>query len=163
MALEINQFKQGTTKGKVDQALSPSNTSAIIDETEAGELKAGDPVVIVPGVKKGVPAVVKATAVTDDIFGFIAYDLKSQSFKKGDRIEVAFAQGSVIVLEAAKAIDRWVDVILDVTDPANIKVTDTVAGGETIVGRTYDGAKGDEDLIRVWINLPGVAAATPSP
>ena len=86
-----------------------------------------------------------ATSEADDIFGFLPYEVRKNSYVAGDFIRVASFFG-VMKMEASAAIVRGAD--LEIL-PAGNKVS-TKAGG-TSIGRALDIAAADGDLIRVLI------------
>jgi len=102
----------------------------------------------------GVPKVKEIAANSDDIFGFVAYTQKDQSFPVGAKVEICFFRGAVMIMEALSAISR--NAQLAVVISGN-KVAE-IDSGQTIIGRALDSAAADGDLIRVLIDLPGVQA-----
>lgn len=104
MTQNINQFAQSAERGQVALLNADSFTlDAVIDQSETGALAAGDAVKIVSTSTK-IPHVVKATAETDDIFGYIAYNpVRNAGLVAGDRITVAIT-GAIIYLLAGGAI-----------------------------------------------------------
>lgn len=153
MTISPNQFSQSPVQGQLDLQFDPSTISCQIDSTSAGDLPAGQAVKIYDSAG-GVPKVVEVAADTDDVFGFINYDIKSQSFSAGDKCEVSMGRGNVMYMTASAAIARWAQVMVVV---ASDKVA-TATSGKRVIGRALDKASADGDLIRVWIDLPGALA-----
>lgn len=104
MTQNINQFAQSAERGQIALLNADSFTlDAIIDNTEAGALAAGDPVKIVASSSK-IPHIVKANAETDDIFGFIVCNpVKNAGLVAGERVTVAIT-GAFIYLVAGGSI-----------------------------------------------------------
>lgn len=153
MSLNISQFGQSTVQGAMDLAINPSIISGEIDVSSAGNLVAGQSVKMVDSVG-GVPKFVECAADTDDVYGFLVYDIKTKLFNAYSRVEVAAMRNSVMYMTASAAIARNAKVMIVVSGS---KVA-TATSGKTIVGRALDKAAADGDLIRVTIDLPGSAA-----
>lgn len=151
MAQQPNQFGMTGQKGLMDLQFNPSVISCEIDASEAGTLLHGQAVKIVDSAG-GIPKVIAAASDTDDVFGFIKYDMKSQGSKAYDKVEVAIARNSVMYMEAGGAIARGGKVMILV---AGQKVVAAVGSGKHTVGRTLDKSSADGTLVRVMIDLPG--------
>lgn len=154
MALNISQFAMSTVQGAIDLTVGVRSVlSAQISSTSAGGLIAGQAVKLVDAAG-GVPDVVECAAASDDVFGFIAYSIKDQTFAPLAKAEIAFGRGAVMYMTASEAIAPGEKVAIVV---ASKKIA--VAGaGDMIVGRALDKAAADGDLIRVMIDLPGSLA-----
>lgn len=146
-----NQFEQSVIKGLVDQRQNPSVLSARVKNDEATPLKAAQAVTMVDSAG-GAPEVTAATDDADDIWAFVVFNQKQFEFPKETELEVAFARGSVIYMEASEAIARDAEIAIVVADQ-KIK---TAAATDRIIGRALDKASGDGQLIRVTIDLHGV-------
>ena len=153
MAQNINQFAQGPQKGEVDLRLGGSVVACQVDVTSAGGLVPGQAVKMVDSLG-GVPKVVECAADSDDVFGFIAYNIKNKFFAALDYVEVAAMRNSVMYMESSAAVARFAKVMIVL---AGSKVA-TATTGKTIVGRAYDKATASGALIRVVIDLPGTLA-----
>lgn len=148
----INQFAQAPFLGQLDLKVGPTNVVAVqIDATQATGLYAGSAVKIVDSVD-GVPKVVGCAAESDEVLGFIAYDIKSKVYVAGDRAELVMAGGCVF-LYATEAIARGVQVVLDLSSLGSVQ---GAAGetGSTIVGWAYDKATAYGQIIRVMVSTP---------
>lgn len=154
MTLYPNQFEQDIVKGALDLAFNPLTVSCMISSNEVATLVAGDAVTIENGYG-GVPRVLKATADSDKVFGFVVRNLKKSSLVANDFAEVAL-HGNVIYLEAGAAIARGALVSIVA---ATSKVT-TQTGALPASGYAYDKAGADGDLIRVYVLTPVVNSAT---
>jgi hypothetical protein len=153
MAQALNQFLQSVEKGMLDLSIGTrSVVSCQVSSTSAG-LIPGQAVKLVD-IKGGIPDVVEIAADTDDVFGFVAYNLKDQSFSAGMKVEVAFFRAAIMYMEASAAIVPYAKVMAVVTGQ---KVA-TATTGKTIIGRALDKAAASGELIRVMIDLPGSAA-----
>lgn len=150
MALNQNQFALIPIQGMMDLRFNPAVISAQIDTSSAGGLVAGQPVKMVDSAG-GVPKVVECAADTDDVYGFLVYDLKQTVFAIGAPVEVACMRDNVMFMTASAAIARnaQVEIVL-----SGVKVA-TAASGKRIVGRALDKAAANGDVIRVTIDLPG--------
>lgn len=153
MTLNINQFALTPVQGQLDLQPEGATISCQIDASSAGNLVAGQAVKIVDNAG-GVPKVVEAAADSDDIFGFLNYDVKDNDYDAGTQVEVSFFRGNIMFMTASAAIARNAKVMVVVSGS---KVA-TRAGGGICIGRAIDKAAADGDLIRVVIDLPGVAS-----
>ncbi len=153
MTLNINQFAQTPIQGMLDLHFNGQTISAQLDSTSAGSLLPGQAVKVVDSAG-GVPKVVECAADTDDVFGFINYDIKSKLFNAGDRVELSAMRNNVMYMTASAAIARNAKVMVVI---ASTKVA-TATTGKTIIGRAFDKALADGDLIRVTVDLPGTTA-----
>ena len=145
-----NQFKQSGEKGLLDMKYNPSVMSVEIDVTSAGGLLPGQAVKMVDSAG-GIPKVVECADDSDDIFGFIVYDIKSRSFSAYDKCEIVFGVMSVMYMQSSAAIARNAKVMVVL---AGQKVA-LATSGNTIIGRALDKATAADQLIRVLVMLPG--------
>lgn len=145
MAQSLNQFNQTPEKGQADLLTQPNTIPCQVKSDESVALVPGQAVVLAD-VAGGAPVVTLADADTDEVFGFVYYDFKDNSFAAGDHVEIAGA-GNVIWLEASAAIARGVRVQYVVTGQ---KVA-TAVNAKTVVGIALDKAAADGDLIRVLV------------
>ncbi len=148
-----NQFAQTPEQGQLDLMVGGNVVSCQVDAGQATALVAGQAVKMVDSAG-GIPKVIACAADEDDVFGFVIYDIRRSSFPALSKIEVAFFRGSVMYMTAGAAIPRNGQVMIV---PGTIKVV-TVTATNRIVGRAYDKAAADGDLIRVVIDLPGALA-----
>lgn len=154
MAISMNQFALEAIKGMVDLKVGPANiVAAEIDSSSAGGLVPGQAVKIV-STAGGIPNVVECSAASDDVFGFIAYDIKDTTFSAGDKVEIAFARGTCMYMEASAAIAANAQVMVVLSGQKVATATAT----NRIVGRAFDRAGASGELIRVIIDLPGAIA-----
>lgn len=153
MAQTMNQFNQAPVQGMLDLRFNPNTISCAIDVSSAGSLVPGTAVKVVDNAG-GVPKVVECAADTDDVFGFINYNIKNAKFNAYDAVEISAFRDNVMYMTAGAAIARNAKVEIVV---ASVKVI-TATSGKTIVGRAYDKAAADGDIIRVVIDLPGTTA-----
>lgn len=153
MAQNINQFAQTPVQGMMDLMLNPAVVSAQIDTTSAGGLVPGQAVKMVDSAG-GIPKVVECAADTDDVYGFIVYDIKSSVYAVGDKVEVASMRDNCMYMTSSAAIARNASVEIVISGQ---KVA-TAATGKRIIGRAFDKATGANQLIRVVIDLPGTLA-----
>lgn len=149
-----NAFVQAPTQGDVDLRNGSGQTiAAEIDASSAGSLVPGQAVKVVDSVG-GVPKVVECAANSDDVYGFINFNLKDRLYNAYDKVELSAMRNNVMYMTAAEAISRGGKVMIVVTGS---KVANR-AGGGICIGRAFDKAVNVGDLIRVTIDLPGVAS-----
>lgn len=151
-----NQFTVSAFLGMLDLRFNPSTISAQIDASQATALIAGMAVKIVDSAG-GIPKVVGCAANSDQVFGFINYDIKSQQFLAGDKVEIS-QSGNVMFLVSVGAIARGVRVQLDLSYQGGVK-TITGSSGANIVGYAVDKASAAGQLIRVRLSSPEFAFA----
>lgn len=151
--LQLNQFNQIPVQGQLDLHFNPQTISCEVDSSELGSLVPGQAVKMVDS-DGGVPKVVAAALNSDDIFGFINYNLKDKTYVAGEAVELSFFKGNVMQMTASAAIARNAKVAVVIAD----KEVVTASGGMTIVGRALDKATAADQLIRVIIDLPGATA-----
>lgn len=149
-----NQFNQSPIQGQAGLGRQPSTISAQIDVSSAGGLIAGQAVKLVPTAAPGVPHVVECADDSDDVYGFINYNIRNATFKAYDSVELSAFRGNYMWMTAAGAITQGADVMIVI---ASKKVT-TATSGNRIIGKAFDQAAADGDMIRVYINLPGALA-----
>lgn len=151
MAQLPNQFTQAAVKGMMDLRINPNIVSCQMDSSSAGGIIAGQAVKIVDSAG-GIPKVVECAADSDDVFGFVVYNIRKATFAALDAVEIAVNRGNVMYMEASAAIARGAKVMILVTGS---KVLTATGATKMIVGRAYDKAVNAGDLIRVTIDLPG--------
>lgn len=149
-----NQFSQAGVVGMLDQKFNYNTKEAQIDSSETGTLKPGQAVKIVDSAG-GIPKVVAITANTDEVWGFINFSNKDQSFVAGDKCGIS-QKGNVMWMIATAAIARGVQVTVDKTYVGGVQ---TKNSGDRIVGHTYDKATAAGQLIRVELAVPSFTTA----
>ena len=144
MTQNVNQFGMSLEKGLL--TLSKDNLfDAKIDDTSIEIIPSGSAVKITDTTDAQI-TVDLATAAADDIFGFVVYESRKNSFAAKDFVRVACIN-SVMQMEASAAIARGASVEIL---PAGEKVVTRTTG--TVIGRALDKASADGDLIRVLIS-----------
>jgi len=150
----MNQFAQAPVQGMLDlKSAAAPVISCQLDSSTAGGILPGVAVKLVD-VAGGIPNVVECAANTDNVFGFIAYNVKDQSYDSGDKMEIMYGHDGIMYMTAAAAIAVGASVMIV---PASDKVI-TATTGKVIAGFALDKAAADGDLIRVVVNLPGALA-----
>jgi len=149
-----NQFQQSSIVGMLDLRFNPNTVAVMIDVSEAATLYAGQAVKMVDSAG-GIPKVVACSADTDQVLGFINYNIKNIGFVAGDACEISMA-GNCQFLYATAAIARGVQVVVDLTTIGGVKAV-SGSGGESIVGWAFDKASNPGDLIRVMVTTPSFA------
>lgn len=99
-----NQFALAPYLGQLDLHFNGDTISATFDPAGTGTLVAGQAVKFSTNVS-GDPLVVPSTSPSDDVCGYVNYDIKSQVFVPGSRMEISMA-GNVMYLYAALAVNR---------------------------------------------------------
>jgi hypothetical protein len=150
-----NAFAQSAQLGMVDMRYSLNTVAVQIDASQSTALYAGSAVKMYDSAD-GVPKVVGCTASTDNVLGFINYDIKTVAFTAGMAAEISMA-GNFIYLYSTTAIARGVQVTLDVTSPGGVA---TVTAPNRIVGWAFDKASAAGQLIRVVLSTPSFAVAS---
>lgn len=150
MSQILNQFSQNVEQGELSLALNTNTIAAQVYESESAPLVAGQAVKIVDTAGE-TPIVTAVTADTDDVFGFVNYNQKDQSYGAGERLEISYFRGNVMWMTASAAIARNAQVMVVVSGN---KIA-TATSAKRIIGRLLDKATGDNDLVRVVIDLPG--------
>lgn len=145
-----NQFIQTTEQGVMDLRINPTVMSCVVDSASAA-LIPGQAVKMVDSAG-GAPKVTAVAADTDDIFGFVTFDIRHATYAPGEAVEIAFGAGSVMYMTSSAAVARNAQVMVLV---AGSKVLTAAGSGKRVVGRAIDKAAGANALIRVYINLPG--------
>jgi hypothetical protein len=152
-----NQFAQSPELGMVDLRFNYNTVAVEIDASQgATPLIAGQAVKVVASAG-GIPKVIGCAADSDEVFGFINYDIKSQQFLAGDKAELSQG-GNVMYLVSVGAINRGAQVQLDLSYLGGVK-TITGSSGANIVGWAYDQASAAGQLIRVKLSAPSYAFA----
>ena len=146
-----NMFSQVPVQGMLDSAPQPSTLPCRVDSSSGGGLVPGQAVKMVDKAG-GTPFIVECDVDTNDVFGFLEYNIKNQTFEVGDPCDVAMGRGNIMYMTAGAAIARWAKLEIVV---ASKKVLTHAGGGQRVIGRALDKAAADGDLIRVWIDLPG--------
>jgi hypothetical protein len=152
--LSQNQFDQKAYIGTLDLRFDYDTVSAQIDVSQVGSLYSGAAVKIVDSAD-GAPKVVLCTADTDEVFGFINFDIKTQAYIAGSLCELS-QDGNVLYLYATGAISRGAQVVLDITTMGGVKQA-TGSTAANIVGFAYDKATAAGALIRVKVACPSFA------
>jgi hypothetical protein len=149
--LNPNQFAQTPIVGMIDLRFDYDTVSVLIDVSQATPLYAGMAVKVVQS-SDGVPKVVGCAADSDNVFGFINFDIKTIQYVAGNAAEISQA-GNVMYLYATGAILRGTQVTLDLTTGGGIAQA-TGSSGNSIVGWAFDQAAAAGALIRVKLTCP---------
>lgn len=145
MTQTSNQFQTSPEKGALtlDQ-----NWSTLNAQVAAGtaDLTVGQAVLIKDVGGPQIP-VEEIAAVTDKIFGFVTYNVRTETYAAQDSVKIA-KNGDVMIMEASAAIARGA--LLEVIISGNRVVTKTSG---TTIGQALDKAAADGDFIRVLITV----------
>lgn len=151
--LNPNQFAQTQYLGTIDLRFDYNTVSAEIDVSQATPLYAGAAVKIVAYTQpNAAPKVVGCAANSDNVFGFINFDIKTIAYNAGSLCELSCA-GNVMYLYSTAAITQGSQVTLALSTMGGVAQA-TGSSGNTIVGFAYDGAAAAGVLMRVKLNTP---------
>jgi hypothetical protein len=150
-----NAFSQSVQVGMIDLMTEPNTVSVVIDSTESATLYPGMPVKLVDGTSK-IPTVLACTADTDEVYGFINYNVKNRSFVAGDSCEISMA-GNVMYLYASSAIARGAEVCVTVAARSSVGPSLSTSN---VVGWAVDKATAQGQLIRVYLKTPSFKFAS---
>ena len=89
--LSPNQFAQTPVVGMIDMRFDYDTVSVQIDPSQATALYAGMAVKVTQTTLSGVPMVIGCAADSDEVFGFINFDIKTVAFLAGSMAEVSQA------------------------------------------------------------------------
>lgn len=145
-----NQFQLAREKGMISPASAAENVySCRVDASESATLVAGTAVKLKDVAGKGF-IVEAADAISDDIFGFVIYNVKVASYTANDSVNIA-TDNTVLTMEASAAIAGGANVELLLT---GAKVATAATSGARVVGKALEKAAADGDLIPVLIQTP---------
>lgn len=155
-----NQFQQAPYLGMLDLRFNGDTISVQFDPAGSGSLVGGQAVKF--SVSQSFePMIVPSLAASDDVAGFVNYDIKSASFRPGDRMEISMA-GNVMYVYAAKAVQRGnfltslPSAVAGGTNGGVVPVTGS--SGFPIVGYALDSAP-IGSLFRMFIQTPAAPYA----
>lgn len=149
-----NQFSQGPFLGMTDLRFNGETISVEIDASQVTALVAGAAVKMVDSAG-GVPKVIGCAANSDNVLGFINFDVKSVSFAAQDKAEISIA-GNVLYLISTGAIARGAQVTLDLVRNGGVASKHT---GDNIIGYALDKATAEGQLVRVKVRTPSFTTA----
>lgn len=147
-----NQFAQSSQLGMIDMVYAFNTHPVLIDSSQVGTLLAGCAVKLVPqSVANATPRVIGCAANSDDVFGFLNFDLKNTGWIAGQAAEVSLS-GNIMYLYATGAITQGGQVQLDLSTNGGVAAA-VGASGANLCGRAYDGAAAAGALIRVYLSV----------
>lgn len=146
MAQSPNQFKMSPEKGQLTLDPNWNTLNVQVSENESGTLVPAQAVVLEDAAGSQIP-VEAISAITDDIFGFVTYNVRLDEYAANDQVKIA-KNGDVMMMEASAAIARGAD--LEVVITGNKVATQSTG---TTIGKALDKAAADGDLIRVLITV----------
>lgn len=149
--LNPNAFAQSPIVGMIDMRFDYDTVSVMIDPAQMSPLYAGMAVKVTQTVS-GVPSVVGCAADSDEVFGFINFDIKTVQYLAGNMAEISQA-GNVMYLYSTGAIARGSQVTLDLSTGGGVAQA-TGSSGNNIVGWAFDLAAAAGVLIRVKLSVP---------
>ena len=152
----MNQFAQSPTRGQPDQMFNGNTISCLIDPAFVGTLYPGSPVKRIAASRGSAPVVTAVTAETDEVFGFITFDIKNPSFVAGMGANVSI-KNNVLYLYATETFNAGTQLQVDLLNNG-VKVADDA--GDTIVGWAFDDATATGQLVRVYLETPSFRKAT---
>ncbi len=140
----VNQFELGKEKGQLDMKFGQN----VIQVRANVALTAGQAVKIVD-VAGGIPNV-DAAGDTDEVFGFVTYDLKKNTVASGEVCAIALKE-SVMYMTAGAAFAPMTELMHVL---ATLKVITATGVTKCISGWALDKASADGDVVRVYITSP---------
>lgn len=147
MTQNVNQFGPTPEKGQLDGAINWNLLTVKIDDSSVANFTNASGFALKIIDKAGeIPTVDLATAATDDVYGFLPYEIKTNSYVAGDLVRVAY-DNSIMIMEASAAIASGASVEIV---PTGNKVATQSAG--TTIGRALEKATADGDLIKISIS-----------
>lgn len=149
-----NQFAQSSIVGMLDQKFNYDTISVQVDISQATNLYSGAAVKIVDSVD-GAPKVIGCAANTDQVLGFINFDIKTAAYSAGSLAQISM-NGNVMYLYATTAIARGAQVTLDLSTMGGVASANS---GDRIVGWAFDKAAAAGALIRVFVRTPSYTLA----
>ncbi len=155
--LSQNQFQMREYLGSLDLRYNTNVVAVEIDVSQATTLYPGAAVKMVADAANlgGVPKVVGCSANSDEVLGFIVYNIKNSSFVAGQAAEIAM-YSCVQYLYSTTAITRGARVTLDLNTNGGVSAAVSTA---KYVGWAFDGATAAGQLIRIWLLTPSFAVA----
>lgn len=152
----ISSFAQSSQLGMIDMRFDYNTVPVQIDVSQATALFAGAAVKMVDSAD-GVPKVVGCAVNSDEVLGFINFDIKTIQYVAGNMAEISMA-GNVVFLFATTAIARGAQVQLDLTTNGGVAAK-VGSSGADLVGWAFDKAVAAGALIRVFLSTPSFAKA----
>lgn len=150
-----NQFAQTTILGLIDMRVGPTNVlAAQVDVSASAPLFPGQAVKCVANTSGGIPKVVAVTSKSDQVIGFVKYNIKDVQYVVGQNLEIALL-GTVIWLYATAAVTQFTEVCVDPTYIGGVQPTGNAA---VFVGWALDGSAG-AGPVRVML-MQNIAFAT---
>lgn len=152
LALNQNQFAQAPIIGQVSQLPNPNIIPAqILPASPATYITAGTAVKLVTGAGTQIQVEI-CTGVTDGpVFGFIAFNMRKNTYSPGDTVEIA-AANSIMIMKASAAIARGVNVACTPPAITDDPVVTTAVTTNFVAGQALDRATAASQLIRVMVN-----------
>lgn len=144
MTQSLNQFELSKEKGQLDLKLGQN----IVQCKVSGNLIAGQAVTRVD-IVNGIPVVIAAED-TDEVFGYVVYNLKETSYTDGKVCEVAM-KGSIMFMIAGEAIAPMQE-LMHVAATGKMMIATGVT--KVISAWAFDKAASADDIIRVYIEAP---------
>lgn len=151
--LNPNQFTLSQYLGTIDLRFDYNTVSAEIHTSQATPLYSGAAVKLVAGTSpNSAPKVIGCAADSDNVFGFINFDIKTVQYIAGSLCELSMA-GNVMYLYSTGAITQGAQVTLDLTTMGGVAQA-VGSSGSNILGFAYDGAAAAGTLIRIKLDTP---------
>ena len=155
-----NAFAMAPYLGMTDLPFNGNSLEVKFDPAGSGSL-APSQAVKWSTAANGQPMVVPSTAAADVVAGFVNYDIKSQSYNPGDKLQISLA-GNVMYLQALAGVNRGTVLTSTPSGVTNggTGVVTAVTGnsGYPIVGYALDTTSA-AGLIRVMLTINPAAYA----
>lgn len=153
-SINPNVFAPSVIVGMLDQKFNYNTTQVQIDVSQVTALYSGAPVKFVDSIG-GVPKVVGITAATDEVYGYINFDIKTVAYVAGSMANMSMA-GNVIYLYATAAVARGAQVVPAISTMGGVAQV-TGSSAANVVGWAFDKATAPGQLIRVFLTCPSFA------
>lgn len=155
MAIDLNQFAPNEPVAGlyVYQANLPQLHNPIISANQSSALTYGAVVTLDSSVSNADAPVVKQAAVTDNIFGVIAFTPIKAQWVSGERVALARAN-DIVWLPAAGAIAQGAVLYFNSSN----EVTSSATAGNSIIGRAITSAAAKGDFVQVELGFATTVA-----
>lgn len=142
----MNQFGMGPLKGMVSHLPGANVVAAQLTIASSNTLKAGSAVKLISGVANTI--LVEKAGANDDIFGFVVFNPKKNSYSAGDSVDIA-CPGTTMIMESQAAFNRGQSLEIVATGD----LVKAYAGSNTPCGVALDQASAANQLVRVLIRV----------
>ncbi len=149
--VQLNQFAPNEPVDGlyVYQANLPQLHNPIISNNQTTALTYGAVITLDSAVTNADAPVIKQAAVTDDVFGIIAFTPVKAQFAAGERVAIARVNDIIWKKKATGAITMGAALYFN----ANNEVTATATAGNTIIGKAITSAAANDKFVQVELSF----------